>query len=224
MFYFQTTFYHVILFRVAHSFPPTPCKAPCVFFLLCLSYALYSFTWLLSPTQPDCRRLRNPIVVAFRTWLSSPVQTGCHRYENQIVNTIKPDCHRQHNPIVINSTPRLSLLLESDCQRHVARLSSPVQPDCYRYENQIVITIKPDYHRRYNPSSPARCLSSAIQCTLHLLQPSGVVRGGQTPVSILAGFKFWVLFLLAANDIGVYEAPSVSHMVRSCAVLTTFVS
>jgi len=120
------------------------------------------------------------------------------------------DCHRQYNPIVIDMRTRFSSPVNPIVIAIRTQLSSPVQPYCYRYENQIVI---------------ASTLSSPpIQCTLHLLQPSGVVRGGQTRVSILVGFKFRMLFLLAANEMGVYEAPSVSHMVRSCTVLTAFVS
>jgi hypothetical protein len=159
MFYFQTIFCHVILFRVAHSFPRLRVK-----FHACFS----SYVWVtLYTLVPDCHRQHNPIVIAFRTRLSSPVQTGCHCYENQIVNTIKPVCHRQQNPIVINSTPRLSLLSESDGQRHATRLSSPVQPDCYRYENQIVIAIKPDCHRRYNPTVIASTLSTSPPNTVY---------------------------------------------------------
>ena len=135
------------------QFLSSPCKAPCVFFLWCLSYALYCFTWLSSPAQPNCYHQYNPIVIAISTRLSSPLQPDCYRYENQIVIAIKPDSHRQHNPIVIASITLLSLLSQPDFHRHATRLSSPVQPYCHRYENQIVIARKPDWYCYQNTMS-----------------------------------------------------------------------
>jgi hypothetical protein len=207
-------------------------------------------TQLLSPVQSDCHCCQNANVIASTTRLSLHSVRDCHRQYNPIViafsarlsSLVQPNCHCIQCPIVIASTTRLLPLWEPDCHRqhnhiviaNITQLSSPVQSDCHCYQNAIVIAMQLDCHSQDNPtfiavrtklSYPARCLSSPpIECTLHLLRSRGIVRGGQTRVSILAGFKFRLPFLLAANDMGVYEAPSVSHMVCSCAVLTDFVS
>jgi hypothetical protein len=108
---------------------------------------------------------------------------------------------RISNPIVIAIKTRLS----STIQPVIAmRTSSTLQP---------VIAMRTNcFRRKIRLSSPALCLPPPlVQRTLHLLQHSGLVSGGQTRESILAGFKFRALFLLASNDIGVRSAVCISY-------------
>jgi len=103
---------------------PSPCKAPCVFFLMSeLRFILFyligiaNTTRMSSPWNPIVIAKTHPIVITSITRLSLLSTRIWHRQHNPNVITIKPDCHRQHNPNVIAIKP--------DCHHHKTRLSSP---------------------------------------------------------------------------------------------------